>query len=135
MALSPVSSTSVSNTTSAAAAAQKSATINYDNFLKLFVAQLKNQDPTEPMDATDQMAQLAQFSQVEQSVKTNSNLEAMMSAQRVTQAVELIGKNVTNDDGTISGIVKSTTVYSDGVSVTLDNGKTLSVGAGIKISS
>ena len=134
MAVSSVSSTSTAATGSAAAA-KKTATLNYDNFLKLFVAQLKNQDPTQPMDATQQMAQLAQFSQVEQTVKTNSNLETMMSTQRVSQAAELIGKTVTNNDGTISGVVKSTTVYSDGVSVTLENGKTLVVGDGIKISS
>ena len=134
MALSPVSSATTAPT-SAAASAQKSATLNYDNFLKLFVAQLKNQDPTQPMDASQQMSQLAQFSQVEQTVKTNSNLETLMSSQRVTQAVDLIGKTVSNNDGSISGVVKSTTVYSDGVGVTLDNGKTLAVGDGIKISS
>ena len=134
MAVSPVSSASTAATGSAAAA-QKTATLNYDNFLKLFVAQLKNQDPTQPMDASQQMSQLAQFSQVEQTVKTNSNLETMMSTQRVSQAAELIGKTVTNNDGTVSGVVKSTTVNSDGVSVTLENGKTLTVGSGITISS
>ena len=37
------------------------ASLNYDSFLKLLVAQMKNQDPTEPMDAAQQMAQLATF--------------------------------------------------------------------------
>jgi flagellar basal-body rod modification protein FlgD len=133
MALSPVSN-NTTNPPSNAASAQKKATLNYDNFLKLFVTQLKNQDPTQPMDATQQMAQLASFSQVEQTVKTNANLEIMMTSQRVSQAAELIGKTVSNSDDSVKGIVKSTTVYSDGVSVTLDSGKTLVVGPGLKIS-
>ena len=45
------------------------ATATYENFLKLLMAQMKNQDPTEPMKSTEYMSQLATFSQVEQTVK------------------------------------------------------------------
>src|SRR3712207_8435764 len=41
-------------------------TLFRSNFLKLLMAQMKNQDPTEPMKSTEYMAQLATFSQVEQ---------------------------------------------------------------------
>jgi hypothetical protein len=44
--------------------------------------QMKNQDPTEPMDATEQIAQLATFSQVEQTIQTNKNLETCSSPPR-----------------------------------------------------
>ena len=47
--------------------------MDYNAFLKLLIAQMKNQDPTEPMTSTQYMAQFATFSQVEQSIKTNAS--------------------------------------------------------------
>jgi flagellar basal-body rod modification protein FlgD len=52
----------------------KKATVDYEAFLKLLTAQLRNQDPLSPMDATQFMTQLAQLSTVEQAVKTNDTL-------------------------------------------------------------
>lgn len=50
---------------------------DYQTFLKLMTTQLKNQDPTDPMDSSDYAVQLATFSQVEQQVKTNDLLTAL----------------------------------------------------------
>src|SRR4051812_14905217 len=55
-------------------------TLNYNNFLKLLLEQMRNQDPTAPMKSTDYMAQLATFSQVEQSVIGNSKPDALLSS-------------------------------------------------------
>lgn len=52
---------------------------DYQSFLRLLVAQMEHQDPMDPTDPTQFMSQLAQFSTVEQQIKTNSNLENMMS--------------------------------------------------------
>ena len=61
-----------------ATAASKS-TADYQSFLKLLVAQMKNQDPSNPMDATQYVAQLATFSQVVEAVKvTSSGLVAVL---------------------------------------------------------
>lgn len=46
-------------------------------FLKLLVAQLKNQDPTSPQDGTQFVAQLAQFSSLEQQIQMRSDLDAI----------------------------------------------------------
>jgi flagellar basal-body rod modification protein FlgD len=48
---------------------------NEQTFLQLLVTQLKNQDPSSPMDGTQFVAQLAQFSQLEQMINVNSNLQ------------------------------------------------------------
>lgn len=112
---------------------EKTATLNYENFLKLLVAQMKNQDPTEPMDSTQQMAQLATFSQVEQTIKTNRNLESLLQRTSLQEANSVIGRTVTSDDGKISGIVKEVTLYNDGIVATLDSGKTLIIGPGVKV--
>ena len=90
----------VSSTTLAAdgAAAMKKATgMNKDDFLKLFVTQLQNQDPMKPQDSNQFIAQLAQLSQVEQSYNTNTNLQSLLTAQNnatVVSAVSFIGKDV-----------------------------------------
>lgn len=111
----------------------KSTTLNYESFLKLFVEQLKNQDPTEPMDATAQMAQLATFSQVEQTVKTNSNLESLLQRASLQEADSVIGRTVTSEDGKISGVVKEVTLYTDGIVATLESGEKLVIGPGVKV--
>lgn len=112
----------------------KDATLNYDSFLKLLVAQMKNQDPTDPVDATQQMSQLASFSNVEQSIKMNRNLESLIKETSMGQATSLIGKHVTSADGTIKGVVKAVEINSDGLTALLENGKEVPVTSGITVS-
>ena len=80
------------NSIGAGAAAQQNSTspagnasLDYDAFLKLLVAELKNQDPTEPMKSTDYVAQLATFSNVEQAIQTNSKLDSLLSSTALAQ--------------------------------------------------
>ncbi len=76
---------------------------NFDTFLQLLTAQLKNQNPLEPLDSNEFTAQLVQFTSVEQALKTNEFLEAMMlSGQNANnaQAVSYIGKTVTASGAT-----------------------------------
>ena len=49
-------------------------------FLKLFVAQLQNQDPLNPQDGTQFVAQLAQFSSVEQQIQMREDLDSINKA-------------------------------------------------------
>jgi len=108
--------------------------VDYQAFLKLLVAEIKNQDPTEPMDATQQISQLAQFSSVEQAVQTNTKLDQLLASSSLSQADGLIGRTVTNADGTVSGVVESVRIYSDGMIATLVGGTQLPITAGIVIS-
>jgi flagellar basal-body rod modification protein FlgD len=52
---------------------------DFNTFLKMLTAQLKNQDPTKPIESADYAVQLATFSGVEQQVKTNQLLEGLAS--------------------------------------------------------
>ena len=115
------------------AKATKDATLNYESFLKLLVAQMKNQDPTEPMDATQQMAQLATFSQVEQTIKTNKNFESLLQRTSLQEANAVIGRTVVSNDGQTTGVVKEVTLYNDGIVATLDSGKKLVIGPGVTV--
>ncbi|CVI59599.1 MULTISPECIES: flagellar hook assembly protein FlgD [Agrobacterium] len=110
------------------------ASLNYDSFLKLLIAQMKNQDPTSPMDAGEQMSQLASFSQVEQTIKTNTHLKSMLQAEALTRASDLVGKTVKSADDTVTGVVKEVEVYSDGVVAITEAGDKVLLQAGVTFS-
>ena len=88
------------------------ATLQKDMFLKLMIAQLKNQDPTSPMDQKDMMASMTQFSQVEQM----QNMTQAMETISLTQGVGLIGREVEykqlarNAQGQVTGEITFTGV-------------------------
>lgn len=114
-------------------AAGKAQTVDYQSFLRLLVAQMKNQDPTAPMESTDYVAQLATFSQVEQSVQINAKLDGILQASTFAQAGDLIGREIESSDGKIKGTVESVRLYSDGIMAKLTDGQELPVWAGVVI--
>lgn len=136
MAVSPTTSATSSNSTAAAAtkSASSSNTVDYNSFLKLLIAQLKNQDPTQPVDSTQYISQLASFSNVEQSVQMNSKLDSLITSMSLSQADGLIGRTVTSADGSVTGQVAAIQIASGGATALLTNGKTLSIGTGITVS-
>ena len=71
-----------------------------EEFLTLFVAQLRHQDPLNPLDSTEFTAQLAQYSSLEQLLNINGNLESMQASQEQDhrlQALDFLGKEVIAD--------------------------------------
>ncbi len=68
------------------------------DFLNLFIEQIQNQDPLNPMDGYEFAAQLAQFSALEQQMKTNEWLEQVSAYEQSinsAQSIALLGKEVT----------------------------------------
>lgn len=96
-------------------------TMGKEEFLKLFVAQMKNQDPLNPMQGEELAAQLAQFSSVEQLINLNQQLEAqsgasasMVLALQNGSAANLIGREVfANGDAVVIPANGSATVTVD----------------------
>ncbi|MDG4907393.1 flagellar hook assembly protein FlgD [Mesorhizobium sp. WSM4898] len=107
--------------------------VDYQSFLKLLIAEMKNQDPTKPMDSTEYVAQLATFSQVEQSVQTNSKLDQIIQSSALSQADALIGRSITSADGKTTGTVASVKLASSGLIAVLQDGTEVPVGAGVSI--
>src|SRR3954467_13298036 len=96
----PTSSTPAPTTAVPNATAQLSS--NFDTFLQLLTTQLKNQDPTSPMDSNQFTQQLVQFSQVEQQINTNDNLKTLIgqgASQAGTFASAYLGKKVSVTNG------------------------------------
>lgn len=93
-----ITGTTATTSTYAADAMKQSIGMNKDDFLKLFMTQLQNQDPLSPQDPNELLGQLAQLTQVEQSYNTAATLEKLLAAQDNSMAmtsVALIGKEVT----------------------------------------
>jgi flagellar basal-body rod modification protein FlgD len=90
----------VNGTGGASSLNQSRATIaeNFDTFLQILTTQLRNQNPLDPLDTNQFTQQLVQFTGVEQQLKTNQYLEAMITATQNSgnaQAVSYVGKVVT----------------------------------------
>ncbi len=103
----PVTTTPVTNTngTTSTPDALSSLSSNFSTFLTLLTTQLKNQDPTSPMDSNQFTQQLVEFSQVEQQINTNTNLQTLItqgSGQAGTFATSYLGKNVSVTNGNAS---------------------------------
>lgn len=115
-----------------------------DEFLKILMAQLQNQDPLSPMEDKDFIAQMAQFTSLEQMVNMTSMIEQMVQAQTASQVINyqsFVGKNVvwhklteeTDADGkpvveTGSGTVASIKFAGESVQFTLTDGTVLEPG-------
>ncbi len=70
-------------------------TNNFDTFLTLLTTQLRNQDPLEPLDTEKFTEQLVQFASVEQSIRTNQHLEALLALQSASAgetALAMVGR-------------------------------------------
>lgn len=77
---------------------------DFDGFLKLLTTQLQTQDPLSPMDAEQFTSQLVQFSGVEQAIRTNTQLESLVSLMQSTQhtaALQYVGATVEVDNSRI----------------------------------
>jgi flagellar basal-body rod modification protein FlgD len=94
-----------------------------NDFLKLMIAQLQAQNPLEPSNGTEYISELAQFSQLEQTTNLAQSSSQSAAAQRVAQAVALIGHTVSYTDpstgATDSGAVQSIEITTAGATLTV----------------
>src|SRR5438046_3133397 len=65
-----------------------------NEFMKLLLAQLQNQDPMQPMDDQQFIAQMAQFNSLEQMQSVNKTLTSVLNAQQLASASAMIGKTI-----------------------------------------
>jgi flagellar basal-body rod modification protein FlgD len=101
--------TNSSSTSSSAATDKSTIADNFQSFLLLLTTQLQNQNPLDPLDTNQFTQQLVQFAQVEQQLKSNSQLETLVSLQKTSQQTQALG-------------FVGATVAVDGSSANLANG-------------
>ncbi|MEX2443556.1 MAG: flagellar hook assembly protein FlgD [Alkalispirochaeta sp.] len=82
-----------------------------DDFLKILITQLQNQDPTKPMEDKEFISQMAQFSSLEQMTNMSQGFQQMNSLLSSSQALSVLGRTVEVQTGnqTVRGTVSSVT--------------------------
>ena len=111
--------TSASTTTTSSSTSTSTLSADYDMFIQLLCAQLENQDPLDPTDATEFTNQLVQYSNLEQQMATNDKLDEVLSSidlMSMSSGVGYMGHTVEAEGDTISvqddGTVDAAWVYS-----------------------
>lgn len=130
--------TAVSGATGVPSTAQRGlGNMKSEDFFRVLVTELQQQDPFEPAKTADMINQVAQIREIELSGQLNKTLDQLAGQQRTLGASDLIGKYViaaqTSDDGSasrIEGVVTGVRFESDGTAILeLDTGESVPVSA------
>jgi flagellar basal-body rod modification protein FlgD len=96
-----------------------------EDFIKMMIVQLQNQDPMEPAKNQELLAQMSQIGQLQSATNLQQSLKTMVLQNNLGAAGNLIGKMVKGmspTGETLSGVVSSVRVEGDSISLELDNG-------------
>lgn len=96
-------------------------TISQEDFIQLFLAQLRFQDPLEPVDNREFLAQLAAFASLEQSKQTTDAIENLLQMSSSDQALGLLDKvvSVGLSTGAVVGNVTAISFTTGGADLTV----------------
>ena len=86
--------------------------LSTDDFMNLFLSELQNQDPTQPVDNSQMLTQLSQMS----NIQTMQGIQTALQGSQLSGAANLIGKNVTGLDvngASVDGVVTNVTQSND----------------------
>lgn len=111
-------------------AVNKVSDMTAEQFLKLLVTQLQNQDPFEPVKNQDLLEQVSAVRQLQSNMDLSTVLSGLSLQQQIGSASAIIGKTVTGKNANledVSGVVTSVAVESDKVYLELDTGQRMSL--------
>ena len=104
--------------------------LGFEDLLSIVLTQLTYQDPLKPIDNFEFVSQLAQFSQIQQAENMNNNLEAILQSESVSQATNLLGRQVDIPAGStvLTGRVASIAFNTGEPRITIEtnDGRTIS---------
>lgn len=97
-----------------------------DDFMKLLIVQLQNQDPTSPMESEQLLAQVSEMRNLQASLQLESALKSLTLGQQISSSASFLGKTVSGNIGNtaISGVVSAVQVR-EGIAYLKVNGQEL----------
>jgi flagellar basal-body rod modification protein FlgD len=115
---------------------QGSSSLGKDDFLKILMTQLQNQDPLNPMQDQDFISQMATFSSLEQMTNLNTSMDNFVESaeqNQFMQASSMIGKTVTyldDQDNEMTAVVQSVLFRDGSTSFQLNDDNQTSITSG-----
>ena len=116
------------NTASGTQSSTNKLALKAEDFIKMMITQLQNQDPMEPAKNEQLLAQMSQISQLQSSTTLQDSLKTLVQQNNLSSAGSMIGKMVKGKDASgadIQGLVNSVKVVDGNLSLELDTGKTM----------
>src|SRR5580658_4215505 len=107
-AINSSTSSSGASSTSSSTATTGFGSLTTADFMQMLIAELQNQDPTQPMSSQDLLGQLATMSQLQSTTDLDTALQANTSNQQLSIGASFIGKSITGTDANnnpVSGTV------------------------------
>jgi flagellar basal-body rod modification protein FlgD len=123
MTSNPISNSAPANTVKSSKKELKT-----EDFIKMMITQLQNQDPLEPAKNQELLAQMSQIGQLQSATSLQETLKSFSAQSQIASAGSMIGKAVEGNDESndqVAGIVAAVRVEKDKVYLELDSGKTL----------
>ena len=108
-----------------------------EDFLKLLVTQLQNQDPTEPVGNEELLAQLSQMRSLQSNIELGDAMKAITTNQNLSTAAGFIGKTVSGTDlqgAALTGVVDKA-FLTDGTAYVRVNGNPMRLDAVLEVRS
>ncbi|TWU27805.1 flagellar hook assembly protein FlgD [Bythopirellula polymerisocia] len=124
--------TNLSNLTNPSKASTANAIndVDLDDFLKLMISELQNQDPLNPLENDQLLAQISQIREVGATEKLTSTLDAVLLGQNITSATSLIGAEIeaiSDDNQRVSGLVNRITISNGQPKLHLEEGSKVAI--------
>lgn len=116
------------NTTNTSSTKKSGFDLKPEDFIKMMITQLQNQDPMEPAKNEQLLAQMSQIGQLQSSTQLQESLGKITLQNSLSAAGGMIGKHVTGKDVNgedLDGIVTSVKVADGEISLELDNGNNM----------
>ncbi len=121
----PTSSAGNTATTSSSGLSPNSLqSLTVNDFTKMLVTELQNQDPTQPMTNSDLMNQVSQIQSIESNQQLTSTLQSVALGQSIASAGNLIGRTVTGTDNkgnSVTGTVSSASISNGSAILNVGN--------------
>jgi len=92
--------------------------LSTNDFLNMLVAELQNQDPTQPVDNTQILNQVSQIDQIQSNQSLSTTLNGMLVGQNVTAGAVLLNQTIQGTDAkgnAVSGVVSQVTTSDNAV--------------------
>src|SRR5580700_279889 len=130
MSVNPAGATAAANSSTAAAASGSttantgSNSLTTADFMKMLIAELQNQDPTQPMSNQDLLTQLSTMSQLQSTQDLDNALQTNTNNQQLSIASSFIGRSVQGTDSNknpVSGIAQEAVLQNGTASVAVGN--------------